>query len=56
MKLSTAISILKKESEFLGMEREALFAFIERSPMAFSQKAVQALEVFKQGQRQGIIA
>ena len=55
MRLVTAMSILKKESEFLNMEREALFAFIEEAPTAFSLKAVEALKVFKECQAIGMI-
>lgn len=55
MKLVTAMSILKKESEFLNMDRERLFAFIDESPMAFSPKAVEALKVFKECQALGMI-
>jgi len=55
MRLVTAMTILKKESEFLNMEREALFAFIEEAPTAFSPKAVEALKVFKECQAIGMI-
>lgn len=50
MTLAKATSILKKESEFLNLDREALFAFIETNPMAFSPNTVEALKVFKENQ------
>lgn len=55
MRLVTAMSILRKESEFLNMDREELFAFIENNPMAFSPKTVEALKVFEECKEIGMI-
>ena len=38
MKIKGAISVLKKEAEFLGMSFDEVLVFIEQKPWAASQK------------------
>lgn len=47
MRFQTAVNVLKKESEFLGMKLEKVIEFIEKSPLAFSSRAVEAVKVYK---------
>jgi hypothetical protein len=50
MKIKGAMTVLRKEAEFLGMTVEEVIAFIDRSPLAFPVKVLQAYEVYKQDQ------
>jgi hypothetical protein len=47
MKLKGAISVLKKEAEFLGMSFDEVLVLIEQKPWAASQKACVAYEICK---------
>tara|TARA_A100001011_G_scaffold113875_1_gene120461 strand:+ start:429 stop:605 length:177 start_codon:yes stop_codon:yes gene_type:complete len=44
--LESAINVLKKECDFLGMTFEELLIFIERNPYAMPNKAIKAFEVY----------
>ncbi len=44
MTIEKAYKILNKDREFLGMEWYPYFAFIRRSPGAFSATVIQAYE------------
>jgi hypothetical protein len=47
MGLKGAMTVLKREAEFLGMTFEEVLIFIERNPYAASNKAIMALGVYK---------
>ena len=47
MKIKGAMTILKKEMEFLGMTFNELCIFIERNPYAQNQKTIEAYTVYK---------
>jgi len=47
MLIKGAMTILTKEAKFLGMTIEEVVDFIDRSPMSFPVKVVQACEVLK---------
>jgi hypothetical protein len=47
MGIKGAITVLKKEAEFLGMTFEEVLVFIERNPYATTNKALMALGVYK---------
>ena len=47
MKIEGAISVLKKEAEFLGMSFEEILVFIEQKPWVATQKACVAYEICK---------
>jgi len=44
MTLSKAMKILNKDREFLGMDWYPYFAFIRKSPGAFSARVIEAFE------------
>jgi hypothetical protein len=47
MKLKGAITILKKESEFMGLSFNGALAFIEKNPLAVPIKVLEAFKVYK---------
>jgi hypothetical protein len=47
MKLTTAISVLQKDAEFLGMGFLEFLKFVKTNPMAQTQKTLQAFRVFE---------
>lgn len=47
MKIKGAMTVLKKEMEFLGMTFEQLCVFIERNPYAQNRKTIEAYTVYK---------
>ena len=48
MRIKGAMTILKKEMEFLGLTLDELLVCIERNPYAFSIKKLEAHEVYMQ--------
>ena len=46
MQISTAISILQKESEFLGLDLLETLEFIQENPLAQPMKTMEAYRVF----------
>jgi hypothetical protein len=47
MKLTTAITILQKDAEFLGMGFLDFLKFVKTNPMAQTQKTLDAFRVFE---------
>ena len=47
MKLKGALTILKKESEFMGCTFDATLAFIEKNPLAVPVKVLEAFKVYQ---------
>ena len=47
MKLTTAISVLQKDADFLGMNFLDFLKFVKTNPMAQTQKTLQAFRVFE---------
>jgi hypothetical protein len=47
MKLATAITVLQKDAEFLGMGFLDFVKFVKTNPMAQTQKTLQAFRVFE---------
>jgi|TARA_R110000823_G_scaffold279529_1_gene397790 hypothetical protein len=47
MKIKGAMTVLKKEQEFLGLTMEQLLILIERNPYALSNKVIDAYTVYK---------
>ena len=41
-----ALTVLKKECEFLGLSMPSLFTMIKRNPYAFPNKTIQAYKVY----------
>lgn len=54
MKIKGAMTVLKKEMEFLGLDFEKLCAMIERSPLAFKNSVVEAYGVYKEEMENGL--
>lgn len=46
MKLSTAISVLQKDADFLGMGLLEFVKFCKENPLAQPQKTIEAYQVF----------
>ncbi len=46
MKITTAISVLQKDAEFLGMNFLDFIKFVKESPLAQTQKTMEAYRVF----------
>jgi len=46
MKISTAISVLQKDADFLGMNSLDFLKFVKTNPMAQTQKTLAAYRVF----------
>ena len=47
MRLETAIMQIQKDAKFLGMTAVDLLKFIEKSPLAQTQKTLEAYKVIK---------
>jgi len=47
MKLTTAIAVLQKDAEFVGMGFLEFLQFIKLSPLAQTQKTLEAFQVFE---------
>jgi hypothetical protein len=47
MELKGAITVLRKEAEFLGLSFDGALAFIEKSPLAVPSKVLEAFKVYK---------
>ena len=47
MKLTTAIAVLEKDADFLGMNFLDFLKFIKESPLAQTQKTLAAYRVFE---------
>ena len=48
MKLKGAMTVLKKDMEFLGLTFDELCIFIERNPYAQKNSTIEAYTVYKQ--------
>jgi hypothetical protein len=46
MKISTAISVLQKDADFLGMNFLDFIQFVKDHPLAQTQKTMEAYRVF----------
>jgi hypothetical protein len=46
MKISTAISVLQKDADFLGMAFFDFIAFVKQNPLAQTQKTIEAYAIF----------
>ncbi len=47
MQLKGAMTVLKKDAEFLGLTFEELCVFIERNPYAQKNSTIEAYKVYK---------
>ena len=47
MKLKGAITVLRKEAEFMGLSFDGVLAFIEKNPLAVPNKVLEAFKVYK---------
>jgi hypothetical protein len=47
MKLTTAITVLQKDADFLGMPFLDFLKFVKTNPMAQTQKTMEAFRVFE---------
>ena len=47
MKLKGAMTVLKKDCEFLGLTFDELCIFIERNPIAMKNSTIEAYAVYK---------
>lgn len=47
MKLKGAITILKKDAEFMGLSFDGVLAFIEKNPLAVPSKVLEAFKIYK---------
>jgi len=54
MKIKGAMSILVKRAEWYGKSFEWLIDFIERNPMAETEKVTEAYNVFKAEMQSGL--
>ena len=50
MKIKGAMTVLKKDMEFLGLTFDQLITFIERNPYAQNLKTIEAHKVWKNEQ------
>ncbi len=46
MRIEGAMTVLRKEAEFLGMTMDELFVFIERNPYAVKCSTIDAYKVY----------
>jgi len=53
MKINGAMTVLKKEMEFLGLTFEELCTFIERNPYAQTNKTIEAYKVYLKEKNNG---
>lgn len=51
MKIKGAMTVLKKQMEFLGMTFDELLIFIEKNPYAQNEATIQAFSVYKNQSR-----
>jgi hypothetical protein len=52
MQIATAIKVIQKDAEFLGMDFLAMMKFIQKSPMAQTKNTMEAYQVImEQGVR-----
>ena len=49
-----ALTVLKKEANFLGMTVTQVLSFCEETPMAFSEKAREATRVYMATMRENL--
>ena len=47
MKLETAIRVLKKDAEFMGITFDQILVFITRNPYAVPQRVIEAFGVYQ---------
>lgn len=47
MGIKGALTVLKKEAQFLGMTFDEVLIFIERNPYACPNRVIEAIEVYK---------
>ena len=47
MKLTTAITVLQKDADFLGMPFLDFLKFVKTNPLAQTQKTMEAFRVFE---------
>ena len=47
MKYSTAIQVLEKDAEFMGITFEQILTFIQRNPYAVPQTVIEAYRVYQ---------
>ena len=47
MKLETAIKVLNKDAEFMGITFEQILVFITRNPYAVPQQVIEAYGVYQ---------
>ena len=47
MKIATAIAVLQKDADFLGMNFLDFLKFVKESPLAQTQKTMEAFKVFE---------
>ena len=47
MKLKGAITVLRKEAEFMGLSFDDVLKFIEKNPLAVPSKVLEAFKVYK---------
>jgi len=48
MKIQTAIQVLEKDAEFMGITFEQILIFVEHNPYAVPQRVLEAFGVYKQ--------
>ena len=53
MKLKGAMTVLKKDMEFLGLTFEQLCTFIENNPYAQNNKTIEAYKVYLKEKNNG---
>ena len=53
MRIKGAMTVLKKDMEFLGLTFEELCIFIERNPYAMKNSTIDAYTVYKRDQQNG---
>ena len=46
MRLVTALRVIQKEMEFMGMSSEKVLAFIQKNPLAVPEKTLEAFKVY----------
>lgn len=47
MKFQTAIQVLKKDAEFMGITFDQILVFITRNPYAVPQRVIEAFGVYQ---------
>ena len=46
MRLVTALRVIQKEMEFMGMSSEKVLEFIQKNPLAVPEKTLEAFKVY----------